>query len=118
MPTLDELMKPRYKAISVNENHYPGSFWKVGNIIDPAGKQTQFHLYPHLFKPLKWWEHRKPEDMPQYLRLKSGAIAKVSNWSSDLTTGNTFCGGWFNLKMNTILPATLEEYTQYINSKK
>jgi hypothetical protein len=118
MLSIDELLKPRYEAVSVNENHYPGSFWEVGDIIDPTGKQTQFHLYPHLFKPLQWWEKRSREDLPDYLRLKSDAIEKVSNWNDDLVHGNTFSGGWFDLRPNTIKPATLEEYTQYINSKK
>lgn len=52
--------------------------------------------YPHLFHHLKWWEERKPEDMPEYVitsflgktteqygGLPNGLIFKVEKWVTE-----------------------------------
>lgn len=71
-----ELMKPRYKVIA----DYPDSKYKVDEIIeltwnDPlpnkyGGYQSFYNKYPHLFKKLQWWEERKEDEMPEYVKYK------------------------------------------------
>lgn len=64
-----DLMTPRYKVIG----RYPDSPFEVGEIIT---KDTCFQIgdfdelvdYPSNFRPLEWWEDRKPEEMPMYVK--------------------------------------------------
>jgi hypothetical protein len=111
---VQELLKPRYKAISPNENHYPGSFWKIGDIIDPTGRHTQFDKYPHLFRKLEWWEERKPEEMPLYVKDKYNQVHKVvyaAKLGADLEKG-------YSCSWNMLEPATEQEYVTYKQSQK
>lgn len=74
--TAAELLKPR----RIVELDYPNSPFKIGDILEFDEKQNMFYSpfesdkifynvdvekYPHIFRPLKWWEHRKVEDMPK-----------------------------------------------------
>ena len=58
---IQELLKPRYKVIA----DYPDSVFIVGEILRNPTYESK---YPHLFKKLEWWEDRKPEEMPKYLK--------------------------------------------------
>lgn len=98
----DELLKPRYKVIA----DYPGNIIPIGsifwddiesiNIITPTGSKSIQSSYPyrhkdkfpHLFKKLEWWEDRKPEEMPEYVKViredcvkDTGLYCKVFRWS-------------------------------------
>lgn len=71
--TTEELLKKRFKLIAL----YPGSHWAIGDIFEAAGNncyrvesmpsiimhESILEYYPHLFKPLQWWEERKPEEL-------------------------------------------------------
>ena len=133
--TVEELMKPRYKVIA----DYPKCpFGDVGRVIElKNGKyewaeydgmysenESFFQEYPHLFKPLKWWEDRKPEDMPEYVKLKpeyGGRVYKLSE-AKESYGGKAFMFDypitehWIDLSQ--CIPATETEYTQYINKNK
>ncbi len=88
--TKEELLKPRFKVVAL----YPTSPYKVGEIISPDAEGNAWFNsglsgfpegYPDVFKPLKWWEERKPEDLPKYFWFKSGttdapSVAKVSDY--------------------------------------
>lgn len=131
-----ELLKPRYKVIA----DYPGSPFWVGSILifiprfmhrvdgniesttysDVFRRGNHFILadeikeYPHLFNPLEWYEDRKPEEMPGYVKDKFNQVHKVTSVErigANLEKG--FYAHWKNVQ-----PATLAEYTQYINSKQ
>lgn len=64
--TAKQLLTPRYKVISA----YPGmgrDGFKVGSVLE-AGRVTDvmyYNEYPHIFKPMKWWEERELKDMPK-----------------------------------------------------
>lgn len=136
-------MKPRYKVIA----DYPGSEFKVGAIMifiekfmhrtDGTAKSIRYsdvfksgnaiimvsgpnaiHQYPHLFKPLAWWEEREVGDMPGYIecavecRIPKGTILKA-NWESYTTSNDIAHRGknpdfWIDAKY--FLPATESEY--------
>ena len=136
----DELMMPRYKVINIwpdmgNYGHYQGQVITMvklnnGEIGWPTFKVTfypaHFENYPHLFKKLEWWEGRKPEEMPLYVKWNynpktdnedvKGLVEKVIKWVQDghgvVTSGSMVIATchW--------LPATLAEYENYINQKE
>lgn len=113
-PTVEELMKPRI----IVENNYPRSPFKHHEIIEcPSEQQIQWAKEFTLnFRFLNWWEYRKPEDMPEYLKIYD-TIYKISHWEIYL--------GWlpheYNPKPDSVfrvryhfnkgLPATIEDYT-------
>jgi len=128
MLSYDELMKQRYEVIA----DYPGQKYQIGDVIPGersyvAGETDEWSLkvsmkdYPALFKPLQWWEHRKPEDMPEYVKERGGwAVFKVV---PGLEHHLRFIDHKIPLDFIHPVnyhyePATEAEYTQYINSKK
>lgn len=92
----EELMKPRYKVIA----DYPslGSAANLGKVIDGEMVFDRWAWYkmaefPKIFRPLQWWEYRKPEDMPQYVRFymplpEASRIRKVDKYQE---TGTGMC---------------------------
>lgn len=115
----EELWKPRYKVIA----DYPDSedHFIIGEVM--YGERyfdlnIYYKPYPHLFKPLKWWEEREEKDMPEYLKDENGEVFRVESYSKNSLVNlyknfkdPDFPFGWHNLY--ELLPATLEEYNQY-----
>lgn len=98
--TASELLKPRFEVIA----EYPRCPFKKGTILKLISdlklkdwyedeEQTDMTKgifikpYPHLYKPLNWWEHRKVEDMPKKvvsnLEHNKGEIRFVESWELD-----------------------------------
>jgi len=98
--TAAELLKPRFEVIA----EYPRCPFKKGTILKLISdlklkdwyedeEQTDMTKgifikpYPHLYKPLNWWEHRKVEDMPKKLMANFGhfkdQIRDVEKWYFD-----------------------------------
>lgn len=126
MLSKEELMKPRYKVVA----DYPGNGFKVGDILPDCWDGKEFPeaiidhsldevpKYPHLFKPLAWWEGRLPEDMPEYIKDEDGQIFKVAEYSN---------GDYIRLYKNfgdyerpigghslyELTPATIEDFNQF-----
>ena len=146
---VDPLLIPR---IIVTGN-YPDTPYKIGQVLTKDGNRNSFLLlrrnirdefgepaveevmfpfhsfcsnFPLLFKPLIWWKHRKPEEMPRYVKVKC-AVYKIERWEPNGL-------GWIlhhvnipykpELTMNVkldwhfhsdkFLPATEEEYNYFI----
>src|SRR5690242_8402110 len=121
----EDLMKPRYEVIA----QYPASPFPDGTIL-PDGRQVIKELtkqmcafydkYPHLFKRLKWWEKRKPEEMPEYVKYKHGnTIFKISDADEIYPEGFMFDKALteHHIHYNQCLPATLLDYQKFINQK-
>jgi len=101
--TARELLQPRYEVIA----DYPKSDFKVGDIIQCSDDlvndkdvgaflrkfKYNFDKYPHLFKKLNWWEHRKLEDMPKRLICKAikgdTEIQEIEEWDMEILVGWT-----------------------------
>ena len=71
--TAEQLMMPRFEILRDFPNNKLG---KVGEILDgdraeyPNNDESLDPIwrvsdFPHLFRKLNWWEHRKVEDMPK-----------------------------------------------------
>ena len=131
--TKEELLKPRYKVIA----DYPYCPYMIGSLVEDTA--TRFLLtrtncydsfemdiveqdnyvteetilkYPHLFKPLNWWEDLKPIEFPKYVKSKHGGIFEVINWTTNPNTaqlGSIYAKEGF-LFIEDLLPATKEEY--------
>ena len=101
--TAAELLKPRFEVIA----EYPNCHLEVGEVFswddildwlkyiikDPA-------KYPHIFKSLNWWEHRKAEDMPKKVISKAfkgseNDVIEIQEWDMELLIG------WINKKEKT-----------------
>ncbi len=146
--TIEELMKPRYKVV----DSFPfNKFYKVGDILTDDGKTVvtnqdgevmfacEFNNYPNVFQSLEWWEERKIEDMPKYLKqtgMVDGADEPIPDWylkvKKHFNAGN---GEWrddsihifciercertmgTNMRYSGFEPATEQEYTTYIQSQ-
>lgn len=92
---IQELMKPRYKAI----DGYPCSPYSIGDMVEFSTSGTSFlctrtqqyddfredivdvdnyftidalDKYPNLFRRLEWWEYRDVKDMPEYVKQIMG----------------------------------------------
>lgn len=113
-----ELLKPRYKVIA----DWPGMKFDVGEILFESYtkgltndyiKNGWCDKYPHLFKPLQWWEDRKPEEMPKYLKLKPGQewVSKPIHY---ILAYDVICpdkeSGTFQPQLENFIPATETEY--------
>jgi len=120
---MKDLMKPRYLVIA----DYPDSLRKVGDIVECEYPDTNrwdgvLHLakYPHLFRPLSWWEFRDEKDMRGYFKCAwRGEIycIKIDKWEKDGSMyyykidGMTFCA-------NYSTPTTATDYENYLNQQK
>lgn len=127
-----DLMKPRYKVIAEDTS----GDWTKDNIItfeedfmqrpvyylyDDEGKRGFkpgfFDGYPHLFKPLQWWEERKPEEMPRYVAHKLGGYYEVFQWHKN-SVGVWRCDVQIALFfIGDIVPISETEYNSYLKSK-
>lgn len=98
-----------------------GTVWGHADETDVCKWTTICPNYPHLFRPLPWYEKREIEDMPEYLSYTSGIYKAF--WSVDdkgiflLKIGDLINKYpiWFYSR--SLQPATPEEYEAYINSK-
>jgi hypothetical protein len=90
--TTEELLRPRYKVIATwpdmgnTQNHVGQIITLIKTKKDEWARITFkvtyyeqfFKEYPHLFKPLQWWEDRKPEEVEgKYIRSKTGKCYQI-----------------------------------------
>lgn len=88
------LLEPRYIATANDtSSHFdkgdilenPGlkDDWKIFNPstgdVNTCDRVYGPHNYPHLFKPLEWWQHRCPNEMYTVKKVK---VEKFSNYWS------------------------------------
>lgn len=132
---IEALMRPRYKVIA----DYPLSnmYFNVGDILYWNEKYESYRIdekkvamnkdtvesYPHLFKPLAWYEDREASEMPAYVKHKSefgGRVYKLSD-AKESYGGINFMYDypmtehWVSL--SECLPTTESYYLQYINNQ-
>lgn len=105
--TKEQLLMPRYLCTGTpGKPLWPGYHHKHGDIITNVSQvwiNTMANEAPHLFKPLQWWEYRKPEEMPEYVKShETGRVYK--RYDTDSYKG-------FD-------PATREEYENHLNKKQ
>lgn len=138
--TPEELMKPRFKVIA----DYPGSHFGDNQVLNLNYNnreglweytwaehdgmydisEASLKEYPHLFRPLQWWEERDVKDMPEYVKwtknwdsnpVREAGDVMVVEWISNshfTSEGEDWklTGGWF-------IPATETEWEEYLKTK-
>jgi hypothetical protein len=139
----NELLKPRFKFIA----DYPLShmYLNVGDVLTfkndngieryVGGKDASMHpdtvnSFPRLFRELQWWEERKIEEMPEYVKDKyPGLNRKIEyyhayKWANvyskkepHFEQKNMFKETYWTHAQHTT-PATKEEYDAYMNQEK
>lgn len=137
--TVEELLIDRYIVTAP----YPQSKFEVGDILyvykfetsslgmytyvtNPESplqgsnaKPEYVESMPHLFRKLNWWEERKVEDMPEYVKWDVDIyptwkkIMKVDKWNSN----GSFDHENVTISVINCFPATEQQYNDYINSK-
>jgi hypothetical protein len=155
--TKEELLQPRYKVIA----DYPFNPYNIGDLVEMTATRVKLTVtsewsdfnnsmvsvenyvpfsrlneFPALFKKLEWWEDRKVEDMPGYLKRfesysctsygengedKEPEIHKVKKHFSmgltDWRQGHTdfFVSDWHenNYCYSSFEPATEQGYNEY-----
>ena len=79
-----------------------------------------FDKYPHLFQPLPWYAERKESEMPEYIKMIKGSeefkpgIYKIEKYDIE---DNFVCADGKCSSLSFFVPATHEEYLQYIKNK-
>lgn len=141
--TIEDLMKPRYKVIAdYPQPPFTNDLYNVDNehIFIEGDLLVQCNVngaltfkrygrlghmsvgvpccahpekFPKIFKKLEWWEDRKPEDMPLYIKYWDTSlyfpVDRVCK-GSEAPFKDTWTSSNFQ-------PATLEEYNAYINKQ-
>lgn len=128
--TPEQLLQPRYEVIA----DYPNSPFTIGEILSDYGTLTRpsfiqrssgnqirvdvVDKYPHLFRKLEWWEKRKPEDMPEYVKYQNNYLVYkvVHNFIGLNKTMCKIYDGKINIRRHYefFQPATLQDYTDYL----
>ena len=121
--TQEDLLKPRYEVIA----DYPDSEFTVGQILEVDiynPDEDDCKIFPHLFHKLEWWEKRDIKDMPEYVKDEDGEVWKVYEYSTHKSSyvllNKNFKDFYFPYGdhiLYELLPSTLEEYTNYINTQ-
>ena len=141
--TTEQLLQPRYEVIAdypINR-HFPlGEIFTldykeershVSNLGEPycivepkeglplAWYLNEFEKYLHIFRKLEWWEKRKVEDMPDYVKLSNEEIAKVNFWVEPDNRGYWFANYDNNsgAYCHCIKPSTETEYLEFKNKE-
>lgn len=134
----EELLFPRYKVIAIWPGMHlePFALHQVVTLQPHKEEDTEgfiyipykhkpknfmwesfFTLFPHLFKKLEWWEGRKPDEMPEYVKYNDG-IYKVEK-PLTIISGYIYTEGEvIEAPLKQTLPATLAEYEQYTNQNE
>lgn len=129
--TVEELMRPRY----IVENLWPDSPYQVGEILVPDFEDRDKWVvegyglispvlndnpnkWPHIFRKLSWWQERKEEELPNYLRHRNGTIYKVFKYHMEFGCVDLSEDDEFPTSFAYLTPATESEYNDYIKSKK
>jgi hypothetical protein len=152
--TKEQLLIPRVMCVGTKEGtqNFPGSDYLTGTILEPDGKDAkgiyyyrlknrlfiyidEVENYPNCFRPMPWWEGRKPEDMPEYVtvnllgslqwmanEIKTGAVYKLD---ADFKY-SYYKGHYLGIQYNNgggalgeyLLPASEQEYNEYKNQKE
>jgi hypothetical protein len=120
-PYTVDLMRPRFKVKEL----YPFSQFKIGQIITTGENSHLYRMleqFPNVFARLQWWEERKPEEMPEYVKGVSGHMKdrfyKICDpsqdrriWHKDYEIEHRF----FKSYPRWFIPATPDEYRSFLN---
>lgn len=95
-----DLLKPRFKLIA----DYPGNTQPIGNITIEDATASYFRRFEANFKELQWWEERKEDELPKYLKeVETGKIEKVTRYFIDNRLPCFYTGEIENIKFGVFV---------------
>lgn len=129
--TNEQLLQPRYQV----RIDFPQLVFKFekNDVLIKRGihftnevasiREDLLDLYPSVFRRMMWWERRREEDMPKYLRCTNrpdtshypGMIFKIDEWFAR-NCGRHDKIGVCVCDTDCYVPATEEEYLEYIKN--
>lgn len=133
---MTDLLTPRFKVIL----SYPKSPFEVGKIITLVTAahekalqyrwtecdgvyseyQSFFEDFPAVFEPLKWWRERTEIEMPPFLKTKNAeevreVIRHFAGSNLKFLYKSKIDRRYKRSLYENYLPATIDEYNDYIN---
>jgi hypothetical protein len=115
--TTEELLDPRVKIVA----KYPDMVNKVGDMLTGKAIDCEYlaNECPHLFRKLSWWEGRKPEDMPEYVKaISTDEVYKFDRLGINMIWFYTPSGVHAAKFSETLTPATEAEYNNYSKTQQ
>lgn len=138
--TAEQLLIPRVQLtaqypgsnLTVGDILYKHTFEETGNycyvtnpevlLLGSSKRKDEVEEHPHLFKPLQWYEFRKPEEMPEYVKRVKGLQSNIG----DVRKVKEFLGFGkvvvFDEQTDGLTefwePATHQDYITFKESKK
>jgi hypothetical protein len=118
MLTIDELLKSRIECHGIFLGMKEQGF-ELGVIFHP-NKEDYFYpeKYPANFRWLLWWQKRKPEELPRYIKClnQNKIVHEVLTWEikTMATIAVTANNLRLSMQMEEYLPATEQEYKNYV----
>jgi hypothetical protein len=108
-----DILVPKYHALA-------GDCWGHDEETNPLRWVTFCPDYPHLFRPLKWWDMLDANEYPKYIKveyLSGEEIYKVKEYR-DLGANKYAFYEYLNVSdlvdLNSCEPATEAEYNEYL----
>lgn len=114
---IEALLVPRYRVLA----DYPNSNYKVGDTIYDNGKTEALNqngtavfftnkwleLFPSIFKKLEWWQDRKMEELPKYIKHPTGDIEAIEPFLVHFLSDSLWSHS------SNLLPATTKEFKAF-----
>ena len=130
---MKDLLTPRFRVIG----EYPNCKFREGDLLQriPRATDDWYHAdihavvgghdiselrkYPHLFRELKWYEDLDSKDFPKYCKVGL-EVANSDDVCIDVEKNRIIHIGHSEYLFGkcTFLPATKEEYEEYIAKKQ
>jgi len=132
---IEMLMKPRYKVIADYPNRPllmpvghiltldkfgAGKWWHEYTDLEPIHIDEGSKRFPAVLQELQWWEERKVEEMPEYIKdISDGQSYKVQ-YRGDKGCGEYKIGlQWFDIRFGShVIPATQSQYLSQLGEGK
>lgn len=123
--TKEELLKPRYKVIA----DYPGCNVEVGRVFESEVGEY-YDKFPANFRRLEWWQDRNDilpgmfirfgqlDHAHSYYKLIKFLEEEPSLWEMEGGRGGVENLRLFHFPLHNSIPATEEEYLNFVNSKR
>jgi hypothetical protein len=125
---LENYFIKRYKVIA----GYPNSPFSINEILElqeslikpmqhfimvadfdsyTAYYESDFNLYPHLFKKLEWWEDRLIDNMPNFVKCNKKIYKVLQKWEVSVICEKHYSDNLgLDVDWDSLLPSTEEEF--------
>lgn len=106
-----------FKVGDVLELGYPAKLYYgiIANKFDKVVDAEEVKKCPGIFRYLEWHEHRKLEDMPDYVKWGRIVVVAKGNYNNDHSA--VYIQGIGYIRCGNLKPATLKQYKEFIRNE-